>query len=402
MKLVFAHDHRFIPVDGLVYSESNSPLVMLEPCFPSFAQIHVLGRQGQMPMAKTVADLDLVSRDPISFSLLPNLSSVGAQLRVRRQVMTAARECIEAADAVVARLPSELGLVAARVARALGKPLAVEIVGCAWGAMWDYGNWQGKCYAPILWHRVRSAVKEANFALYVTRRFLQARYPNPGQTMACSDVNLAIQHRATLDRRLDRIATHEGVLVLGLIGSLRTRHKGIQTVLKALPGIRQRLPGVRFRVLGEGDPEPWRREARRQGVADITSFEGVLKPDAAMAWLDQIDLYLQPSLQEGLPRALIEAMSRGCPAIGSKTGGIPELLDETCMITPGSVTELAQLVVQFASSPDLLNAQAARNWLKASAFSPEILSPTRAAFWAEFARFASQCSGDRLESTPRH
>jgi glycosyltransferase involved in cell wall biosynthesis len=372
MKLVFAHDHRFIPVDGLVYSESNSPLVMLEPCFPSFAQIHVLGRQGQMPMAKTVADLDLVSRDPISFSLLPNLSSVGAQLRVRRQVMTAARECIEAADAVVARLPSELGLVAARVARALGKPLAVEIVGCAWGAMWDYGNWQGKCYAPILWHRVRSAVKEANFALYVTRRFLQARYPNPGQTMACSDVNLAIQHRATLDRRLDRIATHEGVLVLGLIGSLRTRHKGIQTVLKALPGIRQRLPGVRFRVLG------------------------------AMAWLDQIDLYLQPSLQEGLPRALIEAMSRGCPAIGSKTGGIPELLDETCMITPGSVTELAQLVVQFASSPDLLNAQAARNWLKASAFSPEILSPTRAAFWAEFARFASQCSGDRLESTPRH
>ena len=51
-------------------------------------------------------------------------------------------------------------------------------------------------------------------------------------------------------------------------------------------------------------------------------------------FLDSLDLYLQFSRGgEGLPRALVEGMSRGCPAIGSTVGGIPELLTE-CLCVP--------------------------------------------------------------------
>ena len=49
--------------------------------------------------------------------------------------------------------------------------------------------------------------------------------------------------------------------------------------------------------------------------------------DITLKQYDKIDIYIQPSDQEGLPRSLIEAMSRACPAVGSTTAGIPELLD---------------------------------------------------------------------------
>jgi glycosyltransferase involved in cell wall biosynthesis len=52
--------------------------------------------------------------------------------------------------------------------------------------------------------------------------------------------------------------------------------------------------------------------------------------------LDEIDIYIQPSRQEGLPRSLIEAMSRGCLCIGSEAGGIPELLESQYIHKTGS------------------------------------------------------------------
>ena len=55
--------------------------------------------------------------------------------------------------------------------------------------------------------------------------------------------------------------------------------------------------------------------------------------------LDECDIYLQPSLQEGLPRSVIEAMSRGCACIGAATAGIPELLESEYVVKRKSVQE---------------------------------------------------------------
>jgi len=63
-----------------------------------------------------------------------------------------------------------------------------------------------------------------------------------------------------------------------------------------------------------------------------------------LRWLERVDVYIQPSKQEGLPRALIEAMSRGCLAFGSRTAGIPELLPEKYLFSKGSRKEIARLL----------------------------------------------------------
>ncbi len=67
-------------------------------------------------------------------------------------------------------------------------------------------------------------------------------------------------------------------------------------------------------------------------------------------WLETIDIYTQPSRQEGLPRALIEAMSRGLPAFGARTAGIPELLEKEFIFsnTKYNIDEICSILVGFS------------------------------------------------------
>jgi glycosyltransferase involved in cell wall biosynthesis len=390
MKAVFAHDHFFIPSSSGVYAEEQFPASLWDRYLAHFDQLAVMGRKKEMPAGKTEADLQRSSRSGVNFVFLPNLSSPRAQLFRRRAALDLARETIEGADAVIARLPSEIGLVAIQAARELGRPWAVEVAGCPWDGLWNYGTLQGKVYAPVMAARTRRAVARAPFAFYVTREFLQRRYPNlTGRTVDCSDVEIPAPEETVLARRRARIRCGSSTFVLGLIGSLKTRYKGIQTVLKSLASVRDVLQPTEFRILGGGDPEPWRREAAAYGVDDLVRFDGVLPGgEPVWGWLDDVDLYLQPSFKEGLPRALVEAMSRGCPAIGSTCAGIPELLDKEALIRPGDNVALADKINHAVYSLDWQARQAEQNWREAFEYAADRLDARRHAFWSEFAAHA--------------
>jgi glycosyltransferase involved in cell wall biosynthesis len=158
--------------------------------------------------------------------------------------------------------------------------------------------------------------------------------------------------------------------------------------------VRDQLPPFEFRVLGPGAARPWQREAARRGLDDRVRFCGILPSGPpVLAWLDEIDLYLQPSFQEGLPRALIEAMSRGCPALGSTAGGIPELLQASCLHHPGTAAELGRLILRAASAPDWQAVQAERNFTVAKRYTSDTLGPRRLAFWRGFADYAGRQGG---------
>ena len=101
--------------------------------------------------------------------------------------------------------------------------------------------------------------------------------------------------------------------------------------------------------------------AKKFGVSDDFEIVGTLPHEKVFEWIDQLDIYIQPSNQEGLPRALIEAMSRACPAIGSTTAGIPELLDDNAIFTRKKVNELVD-VLRLMSDTKMQLAQAEKNY----------------------------------------
>lgn len=388
MKALFAHDHRFISVDGAVWSESQFESTLWQRYLAHFEGITVVARMGTIPERKSMAQLERSSAPGVTFDLFPNLSSLRGLIVDRRAARQRMHALVAAHDAVIARLPSEMGLLAIAAARAEDKPWAVEVAGCPWDGLWNYGSVSGRLYAPIARLRMQRAVAQADHTLYVTRQFLQSRYPSQAaNTVAASNVVLPDVPETALNARLARIEKLRNQPVrLGLIGTLRGRFKGVQTLLAALAHIRGNLPPVSVHVLGGGDPAPWREEARRMGVDDLMHFEGTLPAgEPVLQWLDDIDVYLQPSLKEGLPRALIEAMSRGCPAIASTVAGIPELLPAEDLMRPGDKKALAALLTNRIADCNWMTASARRNWTEAWDYRAEVLEARRYRFWMSFA-----------------
>lgn len=389
MKLLFAHDHRFLRGCGdEIYTQGSFPAEIWDRYLRHFDTVSVVARDEGRRAGERLARSD---RPRVHFELVRPPSFAERLGIVRGEASRALREAASEADAVVARFPSDIGLLAAGAAHDLGKPLLLEIVGCALDGYGNQGSLLARLYAPLAMRRMRRAVARASFVLYVTDRWLQARYPHHRSAAVTSASNVSISAAAQpvtarRERRLAALARGEPP-VLGTVASLRTASKGIQTMLAAFGQLR-RTHGAKaqYRILGPGDPAQWKALADSHGVADLVRFDGSLPAgEPVLEWLDGIDIHCQPSFQEGLPRATIEAMSRGCACIGSTAGGIPELLAADRLHSPGDVVGLTQILLRLIADPEAV-AQAARSDLaKARSFRREVLDEKRAALFARFA-----------------
>ncbi|WP_165842308.1 glycosyltransferase [Paenibacillus xerothermodurans] len=320
---------------------------------------------------------------------IPDTNSPLKRLMNGRDAAAKLMTAIHDSDAIVARLPSTIGSMAIDLAIKYDKPWAVELVGDPWHSLWNYGSWKVKLYAPALTYRTKKQLSKSKFSLYVTQRYLQSKYPSLGETVACSNVNIPEVDVRFLTSRLQRIQQRRSKIIFGVIGSLSVKYKGVDTILSAFEKIRNDLPSFEIRILGNGDLKPWRQLAAARGLEKEAIFCGTLPGgEPVQRWLDDIDIYLQPSKTEGLPRSLIEAMSRGCPAIASTAGGIPELLDEEYLIQPGDDDALAKLILRLCDSADAQLQQAESNFHKATEYTSRILDEKRYGHYRSFLRYA--------------
>lgn len=380
MTALWVHDHRFFATpDGRVYTSGSVPASLWSRYLDVFSALHVVARRAEgEPDPQRHARSDAGG---VRFSFVPSITTAQGWHRDRATVRETLREALASVDAAVIRLPSFTGTLAVAEARALGVPYAVELVGCPWDALWNYGTLAGRGVAPWMFAATRRLVREAPFVLYVTRHFLQRRYPTSGRFAGISDVAIPAPDPDVLAARLDRQGAARSV---GMIGHLGNRYKGHEVLLRAAGRLGD---GVEVRVLGGGDPAPWQRLADRLGVN--TRFDGTLPAgEPVLGWLDDIDVYVQPSRQEGLPRALVEAMSRGCPALGSSAGGIAELLEPGCLHRPGRASALTRDLGRALRDASWRQWQATRNAAVAREYARPDLDARRRAFWAEFADFA--------------
>jgi glycosyltransferase involved in cell wall biosynthesis len=393
---LFAHDHRFYTGDGAIWTESQFESDLWSRYLQHFDALTVVARRGEPSSGRAVSSLHLSSAPRVDFEFLPDLSSLAGLLMARSAARRRLSVLVQRHDAVIARLPSEIGSLAVKVGRSLGKPVAIEAVGCPWDGLWNYGSLTGKAYAPYAAWQMRRALRHCDHAIYVTREFLQRRYPTSASNCcAVSDVELAPVNEDVLNRRLARIddlPRSPRPLKLGLIGTLKGRFKGIDTLLRAVSKQREGSRGCSVHILGPGDPSQWIALAHRLGIAERVSFDGTLPPgEPVRTWLDSIDLYLQPSLKEGLPRALIEAMSRGCPVIASNVAGIPELLPEQDMVVPGSASGLESLLRRRVDDVAWMRDRARRNWEASRGFERTSLEARRLKFWGQFRDQVLEC-----------
>lgn len=393
MKLLFVHDHYFQKYGNKIFSD-KIPYEVFSRYLEKFDEVHVWSRVEEL--SKIPKNSSLASGRGIFFNFGENISSPKSFLGYRKQVRTVIEEMIDDVDAVTVRLPSEYGLMAAEIALAKNKPWNVEVVGCVWDSLWNYGGIISKLYAPLAYLRMKNIVRKAPSVLYVTSKFLQSRYPvkNDAITTSISNVEIPISDDDVLKERLFKIEqNNEKNFTLGTIGSLKTKYKGVQVGIKALNEILKTVPNVEYRVLGKGDIKPYLKLAEKLELADMVHFDGSLPSgEPVMKWLDEIDIYIHPSLTEGLPRALIEAMSRGCPAVGSSVGGIPELIDSKYLHEPKNYKKLANDILELMGNSERMKSTATRNFQKSKKYSKTVLDVRRTEYLEEFAQFINSRS----------
>jgi glycosyltransferase involved in cell wall biosynthesis len=387
MRAAFFHDNRFgRDASGAYYTCGALGYGVLARYLEHFDELTVVGRvQEANELMRTV-----VNGPGIKMACTEQLSPL--ELMFGSAIPRHVRAVMAQVDCAIARLPSAIGEVACREAIRTGKPWMVELVGCSWDALWGHGSIAGKVLAGYGFFRTRRCVNRAPFALYVSQQFLQSRYPCSGTSLACSDVNIDEVAQDVLERRLRRIGEGFGrrSVVIGLVGSLNVAYKGHETALQAVHRVARAVPTVKLRFLGEGDPSPWRRRAAALGIEGKVEFCGSLPEGRpVLQWMDELDLFIIPSHTEGLPRALVEAMSRALPAIGSNVGGIPELIDGAWTHRPRDHQRLAQLIRALVESPERLEELARRNWSRARNYEVKVLRERRDRFFRAFKAYAS-------------
>jgi glycosyltransferase involved in cell wall biosynthesis len=131
--------------------------------------------------------------------------------------------------------------------------------------------------------------------------------------------------------------------------------KGIGFLLDALPTVYARWPQATLQIVGDG-PERARLQARaaRLGVAHLIEFTGRVSQDQLPALLAAASVFVFPSLSEGTPRAVMEAMAMECCVVATTVGGIPDMIDHGStgwLVPPADPAALAMGVSAALDSP---------------------------------------------------
>lgn len=148
--------------------------------------------------------------------------------------------------------------------------------------------------------------------------------------------------------------------------------KGVRHLIEAWPAVRAGRPDALLLLFGDGEQRAeLERRAAELGVADSIRFLG-FTPDAAR-WLHDADVFTLPSLSEGLPFALLEALAVGKPAVVTAVGGMAELLTDgrdALLVPPADAPALAAALGRALDDPALARALSEGARATAARFAP--------------------------------
>lgn len=145
--------------------------------------------------------------------------------------------------------------------------------------------------------------------------------------------------------------------VIGSVGSFRDK-KGLEYLLDACQTLRS---GFDFTLLFVGDfvgkeSDYWQQELQNSGVVDRVLVTGKISRAEALAYLPHMDIFTIPSIHDGCPNALLEAMLAARAIVGTNVDAIGEILEDrvnALVINPFSSAELAIALQQLITQPDL-------------------------------------------------
>jgi len=156
------------------------------------------------------------------------------------------------------------------------------------------------------------------------------------------------------DRMRRELHINPGTCLIGTVGRL-TPVKGLSYLLQSMSILLRQRMNVRLLIVGDGViRKGLEAQARDLGIGENVVFLGHREDTEEL--LQALDIFVLPSLNEGIPMALLEAMAASRAVVASCVGGIPEIVEngvEGILVEPMDVTQLAESCGRLIESPEI-------------------------------------------------
>jgi glycosyltransferase involved in cell wall biosynthesis len=364
-----ATEQRFLLHDKHFYAEAAGGRDFWQRYLDVFSKLTIVARAkrvSELPTAAMRVDTDKIRLAALPFYIGP-FGAITRYLQISKRMQSITSRNA----AFIIRIPGLTGTIMHRHLRARGWPYGVELVGDpreslspkAIGKPWPY------LVRPMITSTVRQQCKNAVAASYVTKHALQQRYPTNAafsthySSVELTGERLSYSHSQRTLFKESRKSDANTILNLIFVGSLAQRYKGLHVLLEAIRYCESAGIVLRLTVLGDGA----HRKEYEELVDELNLSKRVLfagykeQGEDVLRCLAESDLFVMPSLVEGLPRAMIEAMACYLPCIGSDVGGIPELLPAEYLVPPGDSKALAAKISAVLKDPERMKQAGERN-----------------------------------------
>lgn len=396
MRIVVTSQHRFARTpDQTVWTDAKYGYSFWRRYLDVFAEVRVLARV--RAISQPPERWQPVSGDGVTVAELPFVRGAWGWMRNLARLRQIARTAVGPGDAVMLRVPGETACCLDEWLIGQRRPYGIEVVGdprelFAPGAVRSVFRPFLRAFYP---RRVRRECAHAACAAYVTRETLQRHYPPPPGRFTTHYSSIELGEDAFVSATRDPAAARArraGGATLLFIGTFEQLYKGPDIALQALALCHRRGLAAHLRLCGDGRHRGEMEQLARQlGLAESTTFLGQVPSATVRAELDAADLFISPSRQEGLPRAVIEALARGVPTIASAVGGTAELLPADELIaaldvdarsrgaaaTHRAAHELAEKISTLLADDQRLAEMSARNLQTAGEYRESLLRRRR-------------------------
>jgi glycosyltransferase involved in cell wall biosynthesis len=397
MELCLTLEHRFLQTpDGKIWTVTQCPYSFFQEYLEVFDNVRVIARV--FPVDKAGPDFLEVEGPGVEFYPMPSYKGPYGYVANWSAVAQRARNAVPDGAAVILRAHSQIANVVEKSLASRKYPYAVDVVADPYDVLSPAANRHP--IAPIARRYFTSNLKRqcqsAIAVAYVTKTYLQQRYPPHPESVipqtirrlgdirqrsiGVSDVSLT-EDAFVQSPRTERLSSSE--LRVAFVGTLESLYKGPDVLVDAIALCKAKNLVVQARFVGGGrQMESLRERSARLGVHGVVEFVGsVTAGQGVRNELDNADLFVLPSRAEGVPRAMVEAMARGIPCLGTNVGGIPELLEAEDMVPQDDAAALAKQIIDVATNPVRFRRMAHRNLRKAITYGRTFLAEPRRLFY---------------------
>jgi glycosyltransferase involved in cell wall biosynthesis len=302
--------------------------------------------------------------------------------RLRRYLMQIPTlwKMVGEADLVCVDIPNESGFLAALICGIRRKPLVTQILG-----EWELASRIGKPRGFSTWVKSKAAKMMTVATVRCSRLiftqgnnlYVQLKRHNQGAFKA-SMVHSTLTDGSFYLREWK--SYHSPVRLLSVGGLVPLKRADI--VLDALLILKSLGVAVEWWCVGDGSERSrLERTAKRLGIDTLVRFCGYVPLGSSLFSLyRQTDIFVHPSMSEGVPHALLEAMANSLPVVTTSAGGIPGVVRdgvEAIIVPPGNAQILAAAVMRLIRDPELAQRMSRAACLRAREFHSEILSKRR-------------------------